>query len=575
MEEFKKLGLSEATIKALEKKGFEKPTPIQRLTIPLLIKGKKDIIGKAQTGTGKTACFALPIIEQVSARDKHVQALILAPTRELALQVSKEIESLQGEKQLRVLAVYGGTSIRNQLDALKRGVQIVVGTPGRIKDLINRKRLHLDNLSFAVLDEADEMLNMGFVDDIKDILSYSNEDKKMLFFSATMPREILKIAKTFMKDFEVVEVEAEQVTAKNTKQLYYNIKARDRLKALHRVIDITPGFHGIVFCKTKRMVDEVASKLAGADYGAAALHGDVSQSQREKILGLFRKRIVKVLVATDVAARGIDVNDLTHVINFSLPQSAESYVHRIGRTGRAGKQGIAITFLIPSEKSKIRHIERIVKQKITREELPSIKEVLEIRKDSLKAKLSEIVLDKRTKRYTELSDELLEMEEPKQVVASLIKFIFKSEMGSNKYSEIDAVSDIQSFSDRGGDRGRGRGGGRDRGRGRGGDRGRDRGRSRGSDRGGRGGDRGRSRDDRPRERRDRGAPRSSSRSSDDRPRERRSSFSGSRSSDDRPRERRSSFSGSRSSDDRPSERKGSSEGRSRGGRPRDKYKTRR
>ena len=459
MEEFKKLGLSEKVVKALEKKGFVTPTPIQKLTIPLLLKGDKDVIGKAQTGTGKTACFALPIIERISQESREIQAIILTPTRELAIQVSKEIESLQGDKRFKVLAVYGGASIRDQMDELRRGVHIVVGTPGRVMDLMNRKKLNLSNISYAVLDEADEMLNMGFVDDIETILSETNHNKKMLFFSATMPKEILKIAKTFMKDFEVVEVENKQVISKLTKQIYYDINARDRVEALHRIVDVTKDFHGIVFCKTRRMVDEVTTKLVNANYPAAGLHGDISQAQREKILGLFRKRLVHILVATDVAARGIDVTDLTHVINFSLPQSPESYIHRIGRTGRAGKEGIAITFLIPSEKRKLRFIERIVKQELTRGVLPSIKEVIELRRKGLKDRLNTILKDVDVKKYQDITKALLAEHSSEKVIASLLKFMFKSEIEPSKYKDVQKVSGKSGRSksrERGRDRSRSR-----------------------------------------------------------------------------------------------------------------------
>jgi ATP-dependent RNA helicase DeaD len=440
MNEFKKLGLSEKTLEALERKGFETPTPIQKLTIPLLLKGNKDIIGKAQTGTGKTACFALPIIENISDKSPDVQAIILTPTRELALQVSKEIESLQGEHTLSILAVYGGAPIRDQMSRLKRGVQIVVGTPGRVMDLINRRKLNLHHVTYAVLDEADEMLNMGFVDDMKEILSHTSNNKRMLFFSATMPKEILRIAKQFMKEFDIIEVDSKQVTAVNTKQIYYDIRPKDRIEALHRIMDITPDFHGIVFCRTKVMVDDVTMKLKGKDYHAAALHGDISQAQREKILRLFRKRNVHVLVATDVAARGIDVNDLTHVINFSLPQSPESYVHRIGRTGRAGKEGIAISFIIPSEKRRLKFIEKTVKQQLIKGVLPSIKEVLEVKKKGLKTRIDKMLTDDHTKKYDDITSALLSEHKPEKVVASLLKYIFKSEIETNKYKEVEKVS---------------------------------------------------------------------------------------------------------------------------------------
>jgi ATP-dependent RNA helicase DeaD len=446
MDKFKKLGLSNESIKALEKKGFSEPTPIQELTIPLLLKGNKDVVGKAQTGTGKTACFALPILENISKKSRDVQAIILTPTRELALQVSKEIDSLQGDRGFHILAIYGGASMQIQLASLRKGVQIVVGTPGRVLDLIKRRRLDISRVSFAVLDEADEMLNMGFIEDIEDILSDTNNNKKMLLFSATMPREILKIAKAFMKDFEIVEVENKNETSDLTEQIYYDINARDRMEALHRIIDITTDFHGIIFCKTRVDVDEVTSKLINANYNAAALHGDVSQGQREKILGLFRKSLVTVLVATDVAARGIDVNDLTHVINFSLPQSPESYVHRIGRTGRAGKRGVAITFLIPSERRKLQFIERILKKRITKGTLPSINDIIEFKKQGLNKKIDVILKDENIKKYEDISQKLLAGNTPKKVVSSLLKFIFKTEIEAGKYKEVAEVSNYDDKS---------------------------------------------------------------------------------------------------------------------------------
>lgn len=499
MNEFKKLGLSDKIVEVLEKKGYEKPTPIQEQTIPLLLKGEKDVIGKAQTGTGKTACFALPIIEKISKDIPVIQAIILTPTRELAIQVTKEMESLQGDKGFKILSVYGGASIREQLDQLNKGVQVVVGTPGRVMDLMDRNKLNLQHISYAVLDEADEMLNMGFVEDIEEILSKTNKEKKMLFFSATMPKEILKIAKTFMRDYEVVEVENKQSTSDLTKQIYYDIKAKDRVEALYRIMDTTPDFHGIVFCKTRLEVDEVANKLINSNYAAAALHGDVSQSQREKILNLFRERKIKVLVATDVAARGIDVNDLTHVINHSLPQSSETYIHRIGRTGRAGKEGLAITFIIPSEKRRLKFIERIVNKSLIKGTLPSIKEVIEIKKKNLKNKITEILKDENTKKYEDIATALLAENSPEKTVSALLKHIFKTEIESNKYQDISRVSDSDSRDSRD-SRGRGfRGGSRGRG-------------SRDRSRGGRP-------DRRFRERSSDRRPRDGSRSSDNRPRE--------------------------------------------------------
>ena len=390
MEEFRKLGLSEKTIKILEKKGYTHPTAIQAKAIPLLLEGKKDVVGQSQTGTGKTAVFALPIIEKIDERSRTVQAIILTPTRELAIQVAKEIDSLKGDKKINILCVYGGSSINDQRAKLKKGIDIVVGTPGRIMDLQRRNSLKLDNIKYAVLDEADEMLNMGFVDDIKTILENTPEEKKMLLFSATMPRPILKIAKTYMRDYEIFEVEQAQIITETVEQIYYDINAKDRLEGIKRIVDFYIDFYGIIFCNTKATVDTLTQQLTKLNYHAAALHGDITQGQREKILQQFRNKHIKILVATDVAARGIDVNDLTHVINYSLPQSPESYVHRIGRTGRAGKKGISITLVIPSEKRTLKFVEKINKCTILKQKLPSAKEIIKHKEAQIKTIIKNI-----------------------------------------------------------------------------------------------------------------------------------------------------------------------------------------
>lgn len=470
MNEFKKLGLSDITIDALQKKGFEKPSPIQAKTIPVLLKGEHDVIGQAQTGTGKTACFALPILENLE-KGKHVQALILAPTRELAVQVATEIKSLSGKRDVRVTTIYGGASIRTQMDELKRGVEVVVGTPGRVIDLINRGNLKINNISYAVLDEADEMLNMGFVDDIKDILSQTNKDKKMLLFSATMPKEILGIAKKFMREYEIIEVENQSLATDLIDQVYFSIASRDRYAAVRRIIGATPDFHGIIFCKTRREVDTLAHKLIGDNYAAAALHGDVSQAQRENFLQQFKSKKLNVLIATDVAARGIDVNDLNVVINYSLPQSPETYVHRIGRTGRAGNRGTAVTLLIPSESRRLKFVEKIIDQKIPKGELPSVNEIIEAKKSQIEETISKILESDKKTEFNEIAKNLLNGNNAEKVVASVLRYAFSNELDSNKYKEIRQVSE-QENSGSGEGRSRSRGGrrsgsrGRDSGRGR-------------------------------------------------------------------------------------------------------------
>jgi len=440
MEKFKNLGLSDDTLVALRKKGYEKPTEIQEKAIPLLLEGKKDVVGQSQTGTGKTASFALPIIEKLKGNSKNPQALVLTPTRELALQVSREIESLQSRKKLKILAIYGGASINEQIKHLKYGIDIVVGTPGRLIDLIKRRKLNLNQIKFAVLDEADEMLNMGFLDDIKEILSKTSQDKNTLLFSATMPKEILNIAKKFMRDYEFIKVKKQQLTIELTEQFYYDVRNSDRYACLRRVIDISPDFYGIVFCKTRSTVNSLVNHLLDGNYSAGAIHGEITQSQREKILLQFRNKRIKILVATDVAARGIDVNDLTHVINYSLPQSPESYVHRVGRTGRAGKKGIAITFVMPSEKGKLKFVERIINQKLEKREIPSTKEVVENKIGRMEQTIHKILGSKRSEKFDELASQILKAHQPKDVVASLLDFAFKKEITTSDYKEIGKVS---------------------------------------------------------------------------------------------------------------------------------------
>nr|WP_211436152.1 DEAD/DEAH box helicase [Candidatus Kuenenia stuttgartiensis] len=337
MESFESLGLSESTLKVLKEKGYEEPTPIQQKTIPAILSGTKDIVGQAQTGTGKTAAFGLPVLELLPEKSKNVQALVLTPTRELAIQVAEELNSLKGKKRLSIVPIYGRQSMELQLRSLKKGIDIVVGTPGRVLDHLKRGTLKIGKISFLVLDEADEMLNMGFIDDVREIMENTGHEKRTLLFSATMPFEIMQIAKNYMRDFDVQKVNAGQLTVSQTDQIYFEVFAADKFEALCRIIDIEKDFYGLVFCRTKIDVDAVASHLIERGYDADALHGDISQSLREKILAKFKKRQINILIATDVAARGLDIHNLSHVINYSLPQDPESYVHRIGRTGRAGK----------------------------------------------------------------------------------------------------------------------------------------------------------------------------------------------------------------------------------------------
>lgn len=438
MQRFEDYGLSQEVLNALEKKGFEEPSDIQKLVIPELLKERTHLIGQAQTGTGKTAAFGIPILETLEA-DKTVKALILAPTRELANQVADEIYSLKGKKDIKVLAVYGGASIENQIKKLKSGVDIVVGTPGRVMDLMRKKVLKVNNLDYFVLDEADEMLNMGFIEDIELILEETNDEKKMLFFSATIPKTIMSIAKKFMNDYKLLKVKKEELTTDLTEQIYYEVKQEDKFEALCRVLDYTQNFYGIVFCRTKSEVDEVTNKLKARNYDAECIHGDITQGLRQKALDLFKKKILTILVATDVAARGIDVSNLTHVINYSIPQEAESYVHRIGRTGRAGHKGIAITFVTPREARTLSQIKRVTKTDIKRETIPNVEEILNAKKEALIAYIDEIIKEKDYTSYEELADKLIEGRDPKQVLSSLLRHFYEDEFLPENYSEIEDV----------------------------------------------------------------------------------------------------------------------------------------
>ena len=441
LEGFAALGLSEKTIKALAKKGFEEPSPIQALTIPVLLKGEKDVVGQAQTGTGKTAAFGLPILEMINKSNGNVRAIVLAPTRELAIQVAEEINSFANGRKLKIVPVYGGQSIELQIRQLKKGVDIVVGTPGRVQDLIDRKVLRLDKLEYFILDEADEMLNMGFVEDIEKILESTNKDKRMLFFSATMPKEILKIAENHMrKDYEIIKVESKELTTNLTYQIYFEVKQKDKFEALCRIIDLEPEFYGIVFCRTKNDVNELAGKLNDRGYDAGELHGDITQNHREVTLNRFKAKKLSILVATDVAARGIDVNDLTHVVNYAIPQEAESYVHRIGRTGRAGKEGTAITFMTPSEYKKLLQIKRITKTDIRKEKLPEIKDVILSRKHRIIENITNILQEGNLNGFIDMAKDLLKEGSPEDIVASLLKSAYEDVLDTSNYNEIEEAT---------------------------------------------------------------------------------------------------------------------------------------
>ena len=440
VEEFQALGLTEVTLEAIREKGFETPSPIQKLTIPVLLRNENDIIAQAQTGTGKTAAFGLPILEQIKSGKGLPQALVLVPTRELALQVTEELISLN-RKKISIAPIYGGASMSEQLRRIKRGIDIVVGTPGRILDHIRRSTIDFSQLKWLVLDEADEMLDMGFIEDVEEIMAATNQTKRTMLFSATMPQRIAVLSKKYMRDTEILKVESKQITADLTDQIYFEVRECDKFDALTRIIDVESEFYGIVFSRTKVGVDEIVNRLLERGYAAEGLHGDVSQAQREKILRKFKRKAVNILVATDVAARGIDVNNLTHVINYSLPQDTESYVHRIGRTGRAGNQGTAITFISNSEYRQFTALKREVKSEIRKQQLPSAEDVIEIKRNKIKDDLQEIVGGEGLiNNYKTMAGEILEQYPPEVAMAALLKLAFKNELEPDTYPEVRSFS---------------------------------------------------------------------------------------------------------------------------------------
>ncbi|MCH4822927.1 DEAD/DEAH box helicase [Gramella lutea] len=379
MNAFQKLGLDADLLRAIEDMGFETPSEVQEKSIPILLEQETDLVSLAQTGTGKTAAFGFPLIQKIDANSKKTQALILSPTRELCLQITNELKNYSKyKKSLNVVAVYGGASITDQARSIERGAQIIVATPGRMQDMIRRKLANISSIGYCVLDEADEMLNMGFYEDIKSILSHTPKEKKTWLFSATMPKEVSKIAKKFMSDPIEITVGSKNTGTSNVSHEYYLVNHRNRYDALKRLADANPDIFSVIFCRTKRDTQKVAEKLIEDGYNAAALHGDLSQNQRDLVMKSFRTRQIQMLVATDVAARGIDVDDITHVINYQLPDEIETYTHRSGRTGRAGKQGVSMVIISKSEVRKIRTIEKIIQQKFEQKEIPDGKEICKI-----------------------------------------------------------------------------------------------------------------------------------------------------------------------------------------------------
>ncbi|CAH0310735.1 DEAD-box ATP-dependent RNA helicase CshA [Peribacillus sp. Bi96] len=421
---FSELGLDRTSMKSIEKMGFEEASPIQAQTIPLALEGK-DIIGQAQTGTGKTAAFGIPLMENIDINNENVQGIVIAPTRELAIQVSEELFKLGYGKRARVLAVYGGQDIDRQIRALKKKPHIIVGTPGRLLDHIKRKNIKLGTVHTVVLDEADEMLNMGFIEDIESILSTVPDERQTLLFSATMPDPIRKIAERFMHEPVLVRVKAKEMTVDRIEQYYLELKESEKFDTLARLFDIQTPDLAIVFGRTKRRVDELASALNIRGYMAEGIHGDLSQAKRLSVLKKFKDGSIDVLVATDVAARGLDISGVTHVYNFDIPQDPESYVHRIGRTGRAGKHGIAITFVTPRERGQLHAVEHTTKKRMEKLKTPTLTEALEGQQKAVTEKILSSIENDDLSLYLGQAEELLQKHSAADLVAAMLKTMTK------------------------------------------------------------------------------------------------------------------------------------------------------
>ncbi|MBT8269381.1 MAG: DEAD/DEAH box helicase [Bacteroidia bacterium] len=409
MSTFHELGLEDRILQAVQNLGFTSPTEVQIKAIPLLLENERDLVGLAQTGTGKTAAFGFPMIQKINIESRTTQGLILAPTRELCLQITNELK-LYGQfyKGLNVTAIYGGASISDQAKSIKRGAQIVVATPGRMKDMIGRRMVDISKIEYAVLDEADEMLNMGFYEDITSILSHTPDDKSTWLFSATMPKEVSIIAKKFMHNPDEITVGSRNQGATNVSHEYYLVNARDRYLALKRLADANPDIFSVVFCRTKRDTQRVAEKLIDDGYNAGSLHGDLSQNQRDLVMKSFRNKQIQMLVATDVAARGIDVDDITHVIKFKLPDEIETYTHRSGRTGRAGKSGISMVIISKSETRKIQSIEKIIQKPFEQKQIPDGKEICQVQLMSLANKVHDTEMNHEIDPFLHEINELFE-----------------------------------------------------------------------------------------------------------------------------------------------------------------------
>lgn len=426
LEKFKNLNISDVIINALNEMGFEEPTPIQGESIPVAMEGH-DMIGQAQTGTGKTAAYGIPALEKILAAGipKELQAVVLSPTRELAIQVAEEINHLAQYTPIQALPIYGGQDIERQLRRLRKAPQIIVATPGRLIDHMKRGTIKLNNISTIVLDEADEMLNMGFIDDINLIMSATPETRQTLLFSATMPAPIQKLAETFLHEPQIIRMKTKEVTIDLVEQAYIEVADRQKFDVLCRLLDLQEPELAIIFVRTKRRVDELSEGLKKRGYSSEGIHGDLTQAKRDSVIRQFREKTIDILVATDVAARGLDISGVTHVFNYDLPQDPESYVHRVGRTGRAGKSGEATTFVIPREIDHLRTIEKLIKHRITRRKAPSFSEALEGAQQSALRTLANTAEEGDIGGYRASAEELLDNYDSVALVAAAIKLLTK------------------------------------------------------------------------------------------------------------------------------------------------------
>ena len=450
MTKFEALGLQKSLLDAITDMGFETPSEVQEKAIPILLETETDLVALAQTGTGKTAAFGFPLIQKIDSNSRTTQGLILSPTRELCLQITKEIQAYSKyEKNINTVAIYGGASITDQSRQIKRGAQIIVATPGRMKDMISRRLVDISKIDYCILDEADEMLNMGFFEDIKDILSNTPDEKSTWLFSATMPKEVSIIAKKFMHSPQEITVGTKNAGTSTVQHEYYVVGGRDRYPALKRLADTNPDIFSVIFCRTKRDTQKVAEKLIEDGYNAGALHGDLSQNQRDLVMNSFRKKQIQMLVATDVAARGIDVDDITHVINYQLPDEIETYTHRSGRTGRAGKSGISMVIVTRSELRKIKSIERKIQQDFISKKIPTGMEICEIQLYHLANKIKDTKINEDVETYLPAINDVLQGIDREELIKKIVSVEFTRFF--NYYNKSKDLNTTDSR-DRGGDR---------------------------------------------------------------------------------------------------------------------------